>query len=108
MQTPYTVEHRAFTGTTRDARGNVTQTYADGVSRPVYGWGPPRSDEPTSGAVTALTVDLEVYSPTFEYGSQDRFVVGGNVFEVVGLPTDYDHGPFGYRPGMVIRLKRGQ
>ena len=37
---------------------------------------------------------------------RDKFTVEGKKFEVVGLPKDFNHGPWGFSPDrLVIELK---
>jgi hypothetical protein len=39
-------------------------------------------------------------------GHRDRFTVDGREFEVIGLPKDYNHGPFGFDTDrLVVELK---
>jgi hypothetical protein len=58
--------------------------------------------------VESVVVTLELFAPARPVGDRDRFVVNGATYEVVGDPEDYDHGPFGFAPGMVVNLTRGR
>lgn len=104
--TPWTILHMAYAGTTNDSHGNQVETWADPVPRAVYGWAAPQFTEPMTPGVTSEVVTLIVYSPKFDVGERDRFAVDGKTYDIVGEAGDYDHGPFGFHPGMVINLKR--
>ena len=108
LPTPWTVQHLAYAGTTEDDRGNEIPAYASPVTRPVFGWSAPQSSEPKVAGVESVVVTLEVFAPTFPVSDRDRMVVDGDTFEVVGDPEDYNHGPFGFAPGMVVNLTRGR
>lgn len=109
--TPHTVQHLAYAGTVEDARGNEIPAFAAPVARKVYGWASPatrQSAEPKVAGVESVIVILELFAPTFPVGDRDRMVVDGNAYEVVGDAEDYNHGPFGFAPGMVVNLTRGR
>ena len=36
----------------------------------------------------------------------DRIIIEGETFRVLGGMRDFDNGPFGFKPGRVIRVKR--
>jgi hypothetical protein len=106
--TPWTVQYLAYAGTTEDDRGNEIPAYAAPVDWKVYGWSAPQSSEPKVAGVESVVVTLELFAPARPVGDQDRIVVNGDTYEVVGDPEDYDHGPFGFAPGMVVNLTRGR
>lgn len=106
--TRWAVQHLAYDGTTEDDRGNTVDSWAAPVERPVYGWGAPQSAEPKVAGVESVVVTLELLAPTFPVDDRDRMVVDGVTYDVVGDPEDYNHGPFGYAPGMVVNLTRGR
>ena len=108
LPTPWTVQHLAYAGTVEDSRGNEIPAFAAPVARKVYGWAAPQSSEPKVAGVESVVVTLEVFAPTFPVSDRDRMVVDGDVFEVVGDPEDFNHGPFGFAPGMVVNLTRGR
>lgn len=73
----------------------------------VYGWAPGGSVELT-GWSSQVTGDLAVYGPPppVEVKSTDRLEVAGLEYEVDGLVKDFDHGPYGFAPGVVVPLNR--
>lgn len=98
----------------KDAHGNAKVTYADAVEIKVYGYGPRSSggsSEPSKPNRDEVVIGQTVYAPP-EIASQvtalDRFEVplGGDVYEVDGEIGDWNHGPFGWQPGISIALKR--
>ena len=105
--TPFTVGVRAYVEGAEDPRGNPEDTWADAVAQPVYGWAPAGTSEPFDPGRDAVTWDLDLLvPPEFTVGRKDRIVVAGEEFEVEGGLQDYNHGPFGFRPGAVVRLRR--
>lgn len=106
---PHTCQHHAFIpGGVADDHGNAEPGWADPVPRRCF-WQAGSSTEPRStptggDLVTVdLTLVLDVSTPV---DHRDRFTVAGRQFEVVGLPYDADHGPFGFKPGvLVLELK---
>ena len=103
-----TVQHRAYTGTVKDSRGNVVDTWADPVDVDVYGWYVPATHEPQiPGHDDRVRVDAAVLAPeSFRPGSMDKVVLPIGEFAVEGEVQDYNHGPFGWRPGNVVNLRR--
>lgn len=106
--TPWTVLTHAVVEGTKNSHGNKTKTWASGVEQPVYGWAPPTADlEPLEAGRTAVIRDLDVFAPSeFVVGPHDRVTVDGDLYEVVGHPEDFNHGPFGFAPGFRVSLKR--
>lgn len=106
--TPYTVETSAYQRGAVDAHGNEVQTWAAPVEQRVIGWSVPNSVEPKYAGADRTIVDVELYvPPSFTIGPRDRVSLpGGWLFEVAGYPEDYTHGPFNFRPGLVVNLVR--
>ncbi|HEY9265504.1 MAG TPA: hypothetical protein VIQ11_12960 [Mycobacterium sp.] len=101
-----TVSHKPYAVGGKDAHGNAVSRYGDPIERQVYGYGPPaRSTEAEPGG-TRVIEGLDVYGPTFAVDARDRFVIAGVEYEVEGEPGVWDNGPFGFKPGQVIHLKR--
>lgn len=97
-----------------DSHGNPVPMWADAEPVAVYGYGPRSADgqaESYAQNRDVVTIGLTVYGPP-ELASQvsplDRFEVplGGDVYEVDGEIGDWNHGPFGWAPGVSISLKR--
>lgn len=74
---------------------------------PVYGWAPGGSQELT-GWSSQVTADLAVYGPEppVAISSTAQLEVDGLVYDVKGVPQDFDHGPFGFAPGVVVQCDR--
>lgn len=97
-----TVRHRSVT---QDSRGNDVESYGDPVEHPVYGWGPPASDSETRDELTGVERRLTVYARTGFTGPRDLVTVNGVEYRAVGHPMDWNHGPFGWKPGFQINLE---
>jgi hypothetical protein len=91
------------TGT--DAHGNETDDWSPAVTLDVYGWGPAYGSIETGNS--RVVVGIDVFMPS-DYGvsALDRVVLDDVTYEVDGEVADYSNGPFSYRAGCVIRLKR--
>jgi hypothetical protein len=105
---PFTCSHEHYLAGVEDDHGNDVPGWAAPVDVACFWW-LPTSAEPTvpdSGGVrTAVDVSLVVDSSVV-VDPRDVFTVDGRRFEVIGLPKDYDHGPFGFTPGRrVVELK---
>ncbi|MDM2036074.1 hypothetical protein PP334_19380, partial [Mycobacteroides abscessus] len=60
---------------------------------------------PTGGerVVADLVLVVDVAVPV---DHRDKFTVEGREFEVIGIPEDYNHGPWGFSPDrLVVALK---
>lgn len=106
--TPWSVTLHARSLGAKDSHGNPRETWADpGVAEPAYGWCPPSADsQPFETNRTAVVCDLDVYMPISAAVPKDRMTVDGVVYEVIGYPEDFNHGPFGFAPGVRVNLKR--
>ncbi len=102
-----TVGHAPFDGQTKDARGNLVDSWAAPVDVAVYGYAASSSHEPKIAGHDRVVVDVEVFAPpTFAPSPKDHLWVGGVEYEVIGETEDYNHGPFGWKPGNVVNLRR--
>lgn len=92
----------------KDKYGNREKVFGPFVDRKVYGWAPPGVEEEMYSANRDYIIqDLDVYAPRgFDIGPDDRMVIAGETFRVLGGSRDFNHGPFGFTPGDVIRVKR--
>ncbi|WP_037183828.1 hypothetical protein [Rhodococcoides fascians] len=104
----FTVQVEKAVDGPRNEHNNVTRTYAPPIDAPVYGWSAPASSESTAAGQTNRVVhDLELLVPeSFTATAHDRVTVDGRKYEMQGDPADFNHGPFGFRPGLVANLKR--
>ena len=105
FRTPYRVEHLVHDGYVTDARGRQVPVFRE-VLRDCYGWASPAARETGDLNVVTLSNVLQLFAPTFPVSELDRFRLQGLTYEVDGLPASYDFGPFGFKPGMVVNLKR--
>lgn len=72
-------------------------------------WWDPSSVEPLQGPTGGDTVIVDrvmVVDASVSVDQRDRFDFAGAVFQVSGLPKDFNHGPFGFSPDrIVVELK---
>lgn len=106
--TPWTVTLYARSLGAKDSHGNPRETWDElGVTEPVYGWGPPTADrELFEAGRTPVARDLDVYAPFSTARPKDRMTVNEVLYSVVGHPEDFNHGPFGFAPGVRVSLLR--
>lgn len=72
----------------------------------VYGWAPAGTSE-FDDRQEQVTHDLDLYAPPgFRVTAADRVRVVGDVYEVEGRVQDFNHGPFGFTPGVRVKLRR--
>lgn len=105
--TPWTVDILAYLGDVEDDFGNEKPKWST-VARtePVYGWAPAGTSE-ANVSRHAASADVELYAPpSFAANPRDRVVLDGNMHEVEGYVEDFNHGPFGWRPGVRLNLRR--
>ena len=107
MQTPWSVDVVPYIGTVENEYGNTVDAWATiPVPTPVYGWAPAGTNESTASRQT-VTADLELYAPSdFVVDPRDRIRILGKTYEVQGDVEDFDHGPFGFTPGVRVNLRR--
>lgn len=124
---PFTCLHEVYTPGVEDEHGNTVPGWLDPVSVACVWWSPQTQDAstepasaPTGGDRATLDLVLVVDSAV-SVDHRDKFAIEGlatpvdqggqivlvpKVFEVVGLPKDYNHGPFGFSPDrLVVELK---
>lgn len=107
MEARWSVDVLPYVGTVENAYGNTTDAWAtEPVVKRVYGWAPAGTNEATASRQT-VTADLELYAPSdFTLDPRDRVRVMGRTYEVQGEVEDFDHGPFGFTPGVRVNLRR--
>ena len=107
MQTPWIIDVLPYIGTVEDAYGNTVDAWSETPTpTPVYGWAPAGTNESNASRHT-VTADLELYGPPdFTLDPRDRVVILGDTYEVLGAVEDFNHGPFGYTPGVRVNLRR--
>ena len=104
----HTIGHRAVIDGARDAHGNPVTSWADPVDVTVYGWHTGQSEEPQIAGHDRVRVDGRVFAPeSWQPGPRDLVVLPGKgEFKVIAEVEDYNHGPFGWRPGVVVNLRK--
>src|SRR5699024_1951858 len=105
---PFTVQTEEHYLTEPNRIGERESAWHPPVDQKVYGWDPPGPEEEIfSASRDAVIHDLNVYVPPgFVFGDQDYMTIQGERFRAVGGLRDYNHGPFGFTPGLVARVKR--
>lgn len=90
-----------------DSLGNQQTIETDEVVR-VAGWAVPSSDEPTVAGHERETVDVQLFAAVGDFRSSDAVALPRyGLCEVVGVPRNYEHGPFGWSPSLeVVNLRR--
>lgn len=106
---PFACLHSSYLSDAEDDHGNAIPKWSDPpASVPCFWWSPSSAEplgNPTGSDQVSVDVMLVVDS-TVQVDHRDRFTVDGHDFEVIGLPKDYDHGPFGFAPNRrVLELK---
>lgn len=105
---PFTCQHEVWSAGAVNAHGNVSPEWLAPVDVSCVWWSPSSAEPgspPTGGNRVVADVVLVVDSAVV-VDHRDRFIVEGRRFEVVGLPKDFDHGPFGFAPGRrAVELK---
>lgn len=105
---PFTCQRIPYQAGVTDDHGNTIPGSGNPVDVACFWWIPESSEptsDPTGGDRVAADVMLVVASSeTVDH--RDMFMVDGKRCEVIGLPKDYNHGPFGWSPDrLVIELK---
>lgn len=72
----------------------------------VYGWAPPGAETEIRELGTGVRRDLDLYAAEPFTAPGDKVSINGVMFEAVGWPEDYTHGPFAFAPGCRINLNR--
>ena len=100
-----TIGHAVYEEGAEDAHGNPIDSWADPVNVQVYGYGP-RYDSTEPGG-TQVIVGLQVFAPeTLQVDPRDQFVVEGRRYDVDGELGNWTNGPFDFKPGIELNLKR--
>lgn len=109
----HTIGVHTYSAGESDGYGGTTPVYTPPLHQPgtphqVYGWVVPASSEPkTRGSTERVIVDVEVFAPAdLPIGPYDLVDLPDGQYWVIGQPEDYNHGPFGATPGLVVNLRR--
>lgn len=109
LPTPYAIQRRPRISGAKDSHGVPLATYGPPEPIPVHGWSPPLVDvEPLEpGRADQVARWLDVYAPVGTPGGPlDQWTVEGVLYEQVGHPGDFTHGPWQWAAGLRIRLRR--
>ena len=70
----------------------------------VHGWSVPQSSEPKLAGHSQRVVSVELLAPVGAFSANDAVKLPdrGDVLEVLGEPENYEHGPFGWSPGIEV------
>jgi len=103
------IVHRPYSAEARtDAHGNARPGYLPDRQVLVWGWEPPRSNEPyVPQHDSRVVIDHLLYAPrSMRAGPKDRVSLGGDWHEVIGVAGDPNNNPW-FQPGLVTyNLKR--
>lgn len=93
--------------TVHDGMSEV-ESWAAPVDLPVIAIAPPVQDDITRPERTGYTHVLDLLMKTSPSGHRDKFMVNGEEFFAEGVPDDFTLGPFGFEPGVRVRLMRAE
>lgn len=109
---PFTCQHEAYIPDSEDEHGNTIPDWLDPVDVASFWYSPETqnaSSEPLSGPTGGDRVIMDmvlVVDSTVTVDHRDKFTVEGKKFEVIGLPKDFNHSPYGFSPRrLVVELK---
>lgn len=109
IPTPHTVEVFREGELEEDRFGNLRPGPGEWWSIKVASWWVHRTEEQSEDSVLRTVDLLTMHTPIGqEPGPSSKVrLPDGSVWEVQGNPEDYNHGPFGFVPGlMVVNCKR--
>lgn len=105
---PFTCSHERYTAGDENTHGNATPGWAQPVPVSCVWWTPASSEpgQPPTGGERVIADLVLVVDVAVPVDHRDKFTVEGRKFEVIGIPEDYSHGPWGFSPDrLVIALK---
>lgn len=101
----HTLTHTPYTGDTEDALGNTVPGYGTSVQRKAFAIQPHTVEQGSTTLTQTQVADLDVFMPETAVSLKDRFEIGGDSFEVVGV-QDWTKGFHGWEPGIVVELQK--
>ena len=111
MEFPYPeiVQHLRWSEGVADGWGDVAGSYAEPVPMSVAVVPRSRSgstEDDEAGLSNRVITDYSLLTPAgVQIGARDRFEVRGQLFEVEGLPFDYQSPFTGWRPGGQVAVR---
>lgn len=82
------------------------ESWAPEVELPVISISPPTQDDITRPERTGYTHVLDLLMASSPSEHRDKFVVHGVEYFAEGEPEDFKFGPFGFKPGVRVRLMK--
>jgi len=101
----YTVTRVPYTGDTQDSLGNTIPGFGTPEVVSVYSIAPHTVEQGSATSTETSQVDVDVYMPKTSMNVKDRIVEDGQGYEVVGV-QDWTKGFHGWKPGIVVELRR--
>ena len=89
-------------------RYNVAQeTWDEPVEVPVIAiYQPSPDDARETRGKTPIERDVDILAPSWPGGPDDLAVFWGDTWQQVGHVEDFNHGPFGWKPGVRVSFVR--
>lgn len=102
-----TITHLPRVVGAKDSHGRAAVTFGPAVSINVFAVYPRMSEEPNEAGRESTVIGLTVLAPSgVSIPATDRVTFDGLTYEVDGFTANWNHGPFGYAPGVSINLTR--
>ena len=90
----YTVGLCVYSAGAEDTHGNPTASWAAPVDIAANHWSTSSTEPVVAGYDRTIVDKIVVVDSSQAVSARDRMVINGEMFEVVALPEDYDHGPY--------------
>lgn len=106
-RTTYTIGIRDYVEGVKDAHGNTTSGWGNTRNVEVWGIAPRFSNETyETGRNPVITGYTIIAPPDLVIDRRSLVIWDGVEYEVEGEVGDWTTGPFAYRPGVTINIKR--
>lgn len=107
LVTAYEIGVKRYQEGAEDAHGNSVDSWSAPIKVSVYSVAPTTSDEPFQAGRDSVITGLTVLAPTgTQIGPYDRVIWLGEEYSVKGDIGDWNHGPFGWEPGIEFHLEK--
>lgn len=107
LPTPHTVGWRERVIGAKDRYNVASESWAEPVTVPVNAiYQPSPDDEPNTRGKTPIERDVDVLAPSWPGRAGDLADFWGEQWRQVGQPEDFNHGPFGWHPGVRVSFVR--
>lgn len=101
----HTLTRKPFTGEGQSGLGNTVPTFGTPESFSAYAVAPHTVEEGSTTVTETEVADLDVFAPKQTVSLKDRFSIETNDYEVIGI-QDWTMGFHGWKPGIVVELRR--